>query len=340
MTMKPPSTKGEKDLNYNKIKQSRDTERLHSNFIRNKQCDNQHFKHLLHLVALAIYNVYLKDSLKAPMGNPAAPALFSKPAVNVYFAQNQEDCGEDMKVASYGFGKGLGSIGLNPETLQIHGFFSELLSLTKFVSNEVNNNKRWKKQMQGRSFDTVSVKLYYSYKRLKTDGTEETIWKTVECHTDVTYQDDGVTAKADNSQLPGTPVAMVTFGSPKNLWFRRHLDKDKFNQHQTIHFLQETGKLFVLDGEDERKSPVDGWHWRHKSTMRDVDAVTFSFMFRVSNMSTHVKKESRLLSNPKVGPKKRKQFQEGEHIFKTEHYNQQCTLLVEKMEKFFLENKH
>ena len=80
----------------------------------------QTLKRLLYHCSLEIRRQYLKDDLKAPMACKAKPAFFSKPSVNVYFGTNQCNNGATMQRSSYGFGKGRGSIGLNPETMTIH----------------------------------------------------------------------------------------------------------------------------------------------------------------------------------------------------------------------------
>ena len=80
----------------------------------------QTFKRLLYNCSLEIRKQYLKDELKAPMACKAKPAFFSKPSVNVYFGTNKSNNGGTMQRSSYGFGKGRGSIGLNPATMTIH----------------------------------------------------------------------------------------------------------------------------------------------------------------------------------------------------------------------------
>ena len=69
--------------------------------------------------------------------------------------------------------------------------------------------------------------------------------------------------------------------------------------------------------------------------MIDADRVTYSFMFRVSNKATEVKKTDRRLMNPKVGPIKEKQFEVGKKLFETEPCRKQCEELTETMNSFF-----
>ena len=53
-----------------------------------------------------------------------------------------------------------------------------------------------------------------------------------------------------------------------------------------------------------------------------------------------VKKDDRTIANPRVGPKKAKQFEEGELLFSTDQYKQQCDELEEKMRDFFQRHKY
>ena len=294
------------------------------------------FKRLLYNCSLEIRLQYLKDELKAPMACKAKPAFFSKPSVNVYFGTNKCNNGITMQRASYGFGKGRGSIGLNPLTMTIHPPFENMLKLMDHVTKVVRESPRWSTQLGLMAFNSCSVKIYYRYK----DSQKKTVSKTTEWHVDVTRDSNG-TPKKDNSQVPDTPVATLTFGSTKNLWMRRHRTKEYGVHDSLLLFRQINGSFFVLDGEDERHHESDGMHWRHMSNMdrHAPDGVTFSFMFRVVKMTTEIHKESGLLVNPRVGPVKRVQFQKGEHLFDTNHYSEQKCITEEKLDKCFVEFK-
>jgi hypothetical protein len=296
----------------------------------------QTFKRLLYNCSLEIRKQYLKDELKAPMACKAKPAFFSKPSVNVYFGTNKSNNGGTMQRSSYGFGKGRGSIGLNPVTMSIHPPFENMLKLMDHVTKVVRESPRWNTQLGRMAFNSCSVKIYYRYK----DSQKKTVSKTTEWHVDVTRDSNG-TPKKDNSQVPDTPVATLTFGSAKNLWMRRHRTKEYGVHDSLLLFRQSNGSFFVLDGEDEKHHESDGMHWRHMSNMdRQVpDGVTFSFMFRVVKMTTEIHKESGLLVHPRVGPIKRVQFQKGEHLFDTHHYAEQKCITEEKLDKCFVDFK-
>ena len=118
------------------------------------------FKNLLYKCALEVRTNYLRDMLKAPMACDAKPAFFSKPSVNVYFGTNKRDNGTTMERASYGFGKGRGSIGLNPVTMTIYPPFESLLQLMDKVTKVVRENPQWNLQLGMNSFNSCSIKIY------------------------------------------------------------------------------------------------------------------------------------------------------------------------------------
>ena len=213
-------------------------------------------------------------------------------------------------MASYSFGKGRGSIGLNPNTMKIHPIFDKLLIALDIVNQEIKRYPRWSQQMNGYSFDSCAGKIYYSYESVSSNNKTVTVKKTVNYHTDVTYNDDG-TPKKDNSQIPGTPTVILTFGDPKYLWFRRyklHSDTNSQLDKSDICFNQKSAHFFVLDGEDEKPHELDGCHWKHMSNMKNESNVTFSFAFRVTQMSTEIDPATRRLVDPIVGPQKAKQY--------------------------------
>lgn len=294
------------------------------------------FKNLLYKCALEVRTNYLRDMLKAPMACDAKPAFFSKPSVNVYFGTNKRDNGTTMERASYGFGKGRGSIGLNPVTMTIYPPFESLLQLMDKVTKVVRENPEWNLQLGTNSFNSCSIKIYYKYHDVK----RKIVSKTTEWHVDVTRDSEGA-ALDDNSQVPGTPVATLTFGDAKNLWMRRHRTKKLSINDSVILFRQRNGSFFVLDANDEKHNKQDGMHWRHKSNLpREAkDGVTFSFMFRAVQMSTEVQKGSCLLADPRVGPSKRLQFLKGERHFTTKHYSDQMESTEAKLNKCFIDFK-
>ena len=221
---------------------------------------------LLFLVTKKVYEYCFHDNLKAPMNNGAKSAFFSKTSLNVYFGKNQKADKLTVDRAAYGQGSGVLSIGINPNTIRTHPFFSELSNLEEKVRELVNQNPVWKAAMKGRDFNSVLVKVYFAYPDwAKVNGKSvfKTINKTTEWHTDIDIDANGVPLSKGNSQAPGTPVAFLTFGDTKNLWFQRHSSKTKPIDNSLVHFLQKSGSLFVLDARDKVYGE-NGWHWKHK----------------------------------------------------------------------------
>ena len=325
---------------YQRKKRFKDNFLLYSDFVTTKT-DRRTIKKVLYRIAWLIWYNYIHDDLKAPLNNKAKPAFFSKPAVNFYIALNKQRTATGVRVASYSFGKGRGSIGLDPRTMKIQPVFEELLHALDIVNKEIKRHPRWLQQMKGHAFDSCAGKIYYSFQTVSSNDQLSTVCKTVSYHTDVTYNDDG-TPKKDNSQMPGTPTVIMTFGDPKNLWFRRyklHSDKNSMVLNSDILFNQKSAHLFVLDGEDEKPHYLDGCHWRHMSDMKNEANVTFSFVFRVTQMTTEIDANTRLLVNPKIGAKKLAQYNNGQHHFYTPMYRKQMQQLLTQMDDFFQRHK-
>ena len=333
----PPKDKAGMQRNYGRLHELKRSRRgFHSGFIRCRK-DNKSIKRNLYKLCHSVWHHYLQDDLKAPMNNGACPAHFSKPATNIYFAVNKNDDGENMEVASYGFGSGGRSIGLNPRTMKIHPTNAVVVKLMEKVTQWVKKFPRWADQMNGKSFDSVNGKVYHAFRHLKNRSITA---KDVNWHTDVTYQGHNQ-PKNDNSQLPGTPAVILCFGHPKNLWFRQHTSPSHYSNTTLLYFRQGSCSMFVVDPEDENPDPVEGWHWRHMSDMQDgnEDAITFSFVFRVTNMTTKVNKMERTQRAPKLGDLKQEQYDVGEAIYETAVHKEELEMLTWRMENFFQEFK-
>ena len=271
--------------------------------------------------ARIIRESYMTDDLKAPLGNPAKPAMISKPANNFYFGLNISSGGSFVNRAAYAVGSGVSTIGLNPLTMKVHPFFPRLLHLHSAVTNHVRTKTRWK----GASFAHCAVKVYYTFR----DSKHKLVKKTTEWHVDVTRDANGIPLP-NNSQVPGSPVAILTFGDPKRLYFRRHRDRHNHLEDSTLSLLQKSGSFFLLDPRDEMLD-CEGLHWRHCSG--PSEGVTISFMFREVQRQVKVHPTKSTLAEPKLGPKKRRQFEEGEKIFSTEHYKRQRLLIDNKLDR-------
>ena len=117
-----------------------------------------------------------------------------------------------------GLESGVSSIGLNPATVHLNSIFPDLSKLKEKVKERVCMNKDWRNQLGNHDFNSVSVKVYYSYnEKQKQDGkpTMVNAKKEVNWHTDIELNKDGKPMSNKNSQVPKTPVAILTIGDPK-----------------------------------------------------------------------------------------------------------------------------
>lgn len=309
-----------------------------------RDANARRIKELLPQIAEHVWTNCGDDDLKSPNSNKPKPAKLSKPAFNIYFGQDEtptvEEINADMqgvKRAAYGMGSGTSSIGLNPETMRIYPIDAQLEELMDLITAVVaSKSKEWKATLECHPFNFVGVKVYFSCR----DENGRLVRKTVEWHCDITHNHDG-TPCSDNSQIPGTPVAILTYGDPKSLWFRRHWTNKEKNEQTVIQFRQTSGSLFVLDTRDEIPDAT-GMHWRHMSDNKGEDAhgITYSFSFRSVQMHQFVDPTTNRLLYPKQTPKKSVQFNSDEFKKKMEtpHYKKTMRELDERMEAFFQNN--
>ena len=188
--------------------------------------------------------------------------------------------------------------------------------------------------MAGRQFDSCSIKVYYWTQRPAGNW----IQKKVDWHVDVSRNADGI-PYTNNSQVPETPVVILTFGHTKTLEMRKHTSPTTFQETSTVHFQQGNASVFVLDGRDERVR--NGYHYRHKSratgnAKNNSHEITFSFLFRITQMMHEVNVNDNTLVNKTCGAKKMKQFERADpKTFKSPHYKHACAFIDENMESLF-----
>jgi hypothetical protein len=207
-----------------------------------------------------------RDDMKAPLNNKAKPASVSAASTNVYFGTNTaiDKARGLIKRTAYAVGSGVRSIGLDQTTMKLNCIFPQMVDLMNMAYNAVMLDDRFKDTMKDKYFNFCSVKIYYSFKNAR-GKTEK---KYTGWHTDVTYDKDG-NPMSDNSQVPGTPVVIATFGDTKELEFKSHngvSGKDDDNSNLIIE--QRHGSIFVLHPDDEMIDPFNGCFWKHKSAMK------------------------------------------------------------------------
>ena len=215
--------------------------------------------------------------------------------------------------------------------MKIHCIFPKLASLVREVTRVLlSKDSTWAAHLKQHPFNFVGIKIYYTYR--KADGT--LVRKCTRYHVDVTRNKTTGEPLPNNSQIPGTPVATLTYGATKNLHFMRHKTKSLFLQDTKISFRQTSGTLFVLDRRDE-ESDEGGWHWRHMSEMGpDKEGITYSISFRSVQATQKIKHNGRLCDTTLKQEKKDK-FELGKKIFRTRDCQRQRLDLEKRMKSFF-----
>ena len=276
---------------------------------------------------------YLRDELKSPFGCNAKPAFVSKPSLNLYFGMNVRGNDEDdfvMERTAYAIGTGINSIGLDPRTLRINPFFPRLVDLTKSIQNLVREKTIYKEF----EINFVSVKVYYWFH----DKKGQWVKKDTNWHNDITLDQKGRPCP-NNSQLPGSPVGILTFGAPKKLYLRKGRSKTDYNPETFLEIPQNSGSFFLLDGRDELLDEK-GKRWAHKSSsVQTPTGVTFSLMFRQVQKRIGVSKFTGCIANAKVGPKKLLQFEKGKKILNTPYYKKEHEAIDGKIRSVFSTNQ-
>ena len=267
------------------------------------------------------------------MGCAAQPAMFSPASLNLYFGDNIKKNNTTLERTSYGLGSGATSIGLNPDTMKVHPMPPELVILRNEVTKVLTkDNKEWKTQLEQHPFNNCAIKIYYSYR----NRNGKLVKKSTRWHSDVTYSKATKLPMRNNSQIPGSVVALLTFGATKNLWFRKQRSKKEYKADSLLHFQQKSGSLFALDGRDEMIDD-QGYSWVHSSDMQGEEGITFTFSFRSVQTSVTVNPNG-TMANPTMTEERRRKFQEGSMIFSTPVYQQDRQDLENKVAEFFQNN--
>ncbi len=265
------------------------------------------------------------DNMKAPMGNPAQPALFAPSAFNIYFGANvgatTVGC---VKRAAYATYSGNASIGLDPRFAILNHIDSEMEELRYLIQNHVMRHYKDSEDPVDCNFNHMSVKVYYNKKRIN-------------AHTDIEFNKQHTKPKDSNSQVPMTPVAIMCLGDEKYLQFIKFEGAGKgkqVTQQRGLTFLQERRKIIVLDPRDEYLDPC-GTYWKHRSTLMDADnGVCVSLMFRVVKAELNVRCENNRIVNAKVGGTgaKKRQFDKGwRKIGNNKKYTEKCKCIEGKI---------
>lgn len=254
------------------------------------------FSKLLREGVKYIYKNNFVDDLKFPSGAPKpTSALLAKASFNIYYGddipgtEQMVDGVNTVERFAYATGTGSATIGIDPTTFRLYPlppFFYKL-------KNKVHSLKTLS-SMYKADFNAMSVKVYYRIPRTA-------IRKTTNWHSDVLYNKSNNAPLSNlNSQTPGTPVLLFSYGAEKKLLFRRSDCKNV-----QISFTQSANGFFVLDGRDEMwkedKSTKKKWKWLHKSEhpygKDNADTVVFVFMLRCVQKKVVVEKRTNKVRN-------------------------------------------
>jgi hypothetical protein len=294
-------------------------------------------KKVLLICSKIVWDKYYQDDLKAPLGNPAKPASISPASMNFYFGTNVSKAEEWIERTAYAVGTGTYSIGLNPITRKVHSIFHEMSQLMALVNSVVRKKPSLACLFTPTQyFNHCSVKIYFTYRDLNGDlKRKQTDW-----HTDVSYDKVTGEPKPDNSQVAGTPVAIATFGDPKELQFIRHeVGRTKGDPKTLLKFTQPNATLFIMHPADEAIDLNLRKYWKHKSEMCNGPSiennVTFSFVFRVVQPTVEVNLADDTLVNKECGEERMKRFDAGQRILRTKAYVLATKEIEAKMKSVF-----
>ena len=307
---KPLWTPQRLDTINQRIRRARDRKQFYSgcfHYSENQRNQRKRFSELLQKCVWEIVNNYTIDNVKCPLNNPANMALFSPSSFAIYFGDNLIKENNEVMRTAYAQGSGVNSIGLDPRHAKVHHMFPDLSNLRNMVVDAVKQHYAERNEfgIYNCKFNHVSVKLYFDNKKTG-------------FHVDVTHDAKTGKAKTNNSQMPKTPVAIVSFGDVKMLEFMKHYsDGTKVLPTEVLQFLQTSGKVIILDPRDEEYDSKLA-HWMHRSQMIDKkEGVSMTLMFRVVQKFIAVKPTTATICNGVVGgtsgKKKRKMDEARRH---------------------------
>ena len=156
-----------------------------------------------------VHDVF-EDVIKLPRGERSQiprPALLWPGGPNEYFGRNADNPLPNGTVPRFAYATGTGNntIGINPTQRKIHAWlpeFDELWETVKPCLPARYHNTAW---------NAASMKFFDSFRDAQHTLTH------VRCglHCDVAYKKNGTAP--GSSQIPGTPVLIMTFGGKKEL---------------------------------------------------------------------------------------------------------------------------
>jgi len=207
-------------------------------------------------------NSWLEDvtanwQLKKPRGGRLEPEMLSGTAIDVYYGKNAEMQPQGLSPMNvlqhaYATGSGTDSIGQDPMTRQVKPWkpiFSELLEIVKTSVTQRSKYSDQEKAVIVSKLDccnAVSMKWYFTVPGQNTE-------KKCGWHTDMSLNsmtNEPITG--NNSQVSDTPVAILTFGGKKRLFFGFGKNKRLIEPETTFYMEQCDSKIILLHWEDEK----------------------------------------------------------------------------------------
>lgn len=246
---------------------------LSKTYLFEHKADEQYFRMLLlDTVKTIVDDEHLYDNLKCPCPdlNPVQHSFQARAAMNFYYGENIGWFDRENNLllrTAYATGSGVSSIGLDRNTARVFGYsasMKQLVCLLQRLVSELHPSLNC-------DFNHISVKVYDN-------------GKVVGRHCDIEYGPGHKTPKRSNSQEPGSPVALCTFGSTKILTFHRCLPATKQPPIETLEFRQENGSLFLLHPGDERLRSKA--FWKHSAKLENPKGVSVTVMARVVKVTS------------------------------------------------------
>ena len=240
---------------------------------------------LLKKASIKVLRDHFEDHLKRPScSSQAHSAKMAYPSFNIYFGRNVGKASNGVvKRFAYGTGTGTQTIGLDPQTMRFNEYLDTFDEILKNIP-----------KVDPKSFNAVSVKIYYGLRK----GVKTARVKDTKLHVDVNYQGQDQPSK-ENSQVPGSPVLILTFGGRKRLHFCLGSSTQNHHQQTEFYFLQTDTCGFYLDGADENPNEKKD-RWMHRSTMhpKNRGGMVISFMFRQVRNTRRVNEQDGTLAEP------------------------------------------
>ncbi len=313
---------------------------FHSGRVFFSQDDRRNALRWLHRTFLVVWIHYMIDCLKAATNFPSRPAksaFFTQATTNCYMGYNKKvrnnnDGATEVVRVAYATGTGGSTIGLDARKLRINPMPPPLWKLIDLVVDTVKKaNKYWAELLAKYPPNAASTKLAHSY----TDEKGKVQWKFTGSHCDTLYTADNVPYD-NNSQEPNSLVMMVTFGDPKELWFKKHYNASNIVPNSEIRFNLTHGSIVVLDPRDEmwHESEHGRWKWQHSSNMTEERNITFSLMIRTCKAVATVTPAGNL-ANPTNTENRSKRFKKAARLMTTKWYKTQLDELESRMRDFF-----